>query len=141
MEEIKKILHEEKCSCVIKNKTEIRKFFRRGVIDIYELYRSEPVFLKDAIVADKIVGKGAAAIFSKGGINKIFTDVISEKALALFNENNVVVEYNVLVPNIINRNNTGICPLENLCGNESDSDKLILIVDQFMENVVYQKIK
>ena len=55
------LLHERKCSCVLRN-GEIYTFERRGVEDLYDLLREQPGLLLGADVADKVVGKGAAAL-------------------------------------------------------------------------------
>ena len=55
------LLHERKCSCVLRN-GEIYTFERRGVEDLYALLREQSGLLLGADVADKVVGKGAAAL-------------------------------------------------------------------------------
>ena len=62
MEEIKRILHEGNYSCVIKNAYGIHTYTQRGVADLYDLYTQKPEYLKDASIADKVIGKGAAAL-------------------------------------------------------------------------------
>ncbi len=116
MEDIIEMLHRGGYSCVMKNKEEIRTFNRRGVSDLYELYRTEPAFMRGAFVADKIIGKGAAALMVLGGIARVYTDVISIPALKLLRESGVEVSFEIEVPYIINRSGTGQCPLEAACG-------------------------
>ena len=67
MEELINLLHTGGYSCTIANKGEIRTFTQRGVADIYDLLTQEPEFLKGASIADKVVGKGAAALMILGG--------------------------------------------------------------------------
>lgn len=66
MENIIDILHKGGFSCVMKNREEIRTFTQRGVADLYDLYQTEPAFMKGASIADKIIGKGAAALMVLG---------------------------------------------------------------------------
>lgn len=61
MEELIDLLHSGGYSCVIANKGKVRTFTQRGVADLYDLLTQEPEFLKGAMIADKVVGKGAAA--------------------------------------------------------------------------------
>lgn len=77
MEELINLLHTGGYSCTIANKGEIRTFTQRGVADIYDLLTQEPEFLKGASIADKVVGKGAAALMILGGIKELYTDIIS----------------------------------------------------------------
>ena len=80
MEEIKRILHEGNYSCVIKNAYGIHTYTQRGVADLYDLYTQKPEYLKDASIADKVIGKGAAALMVLGDITNVYADVISTPA-------------------------------------------------------------
>lgn len=122
------LLFAEKCSCVIRNGDSVRIFRERGVADLYRLLHEEPALLRGAFVADKVVGKGAAALMVLGGVEAIFADVVSRPALELLAGAGIAVEYTVVVPNIVNRAGTGICPVEQLCeGAESAAECLPLI--------------
>ena len=71
MEELINLLHTGGYSCVIANEGKIRTFTQRGVADLYDLLTREPEFLKGALIADKVVGKGAAALMILGGIKAV----------------------------------------------------------------------
>lgn len=114
MEDLIQILHEGGHSLVVAN-GEIRTFDGRGISDIYKLFTNDPCFLEGAEIADKVVGKGAAALMIAGGIKSLYTDVISAPALQLLENSPVKVSYGILVDNIINRKGDGICPVETLC--------------------------
>lgn len=108
-------LHSEKCSLVIGKDDALFCYYERGVADLLNILQHDSVKLKDSVVADKVVGKGAAALMVIGGIKELYTDVISRPALDLLAEHGIVTGYGKLVPNIINRAGTGICPVETLC--------------------------
>lgn len=67
MESIIDILHKGGYSCVMKNREEVRTFTQRGVADLYDLYQADSAFMKGAAIADKVIGKGAAALMVLGG--------------------------------------------------------------------------
>ena len=120
MEEIKKILHEgEKGhSLVVKTASdEIFSFDGRGISDLMRLLNTSPDILKGAMLADKVVGKAAAALMILGGIKAIHADTISEPALQLFASaaKEIDVTYDNKVEYIINRTQTGWCPMEWAC--------------------------
>ena len=71
-------LDAEQCSCVIYNGGETRLFWERGVQDLYRLLKTEPDFLRGAFIADKVIGKAAAALMALGGVDEVFARVISE---------------------------------------------------------------
>ena len=93
MEKLINLLHTGGYSCTIANGGKIRTFTQRGVADLYDLLTQEPEFLKGALIADKVVGKGAAALMILGGIKELYTDIISTKALELFRKSDVKVDF------------------------------------------------
>ena len=68
--------------------------------------------LTGAFVADKVVGKAAAMMLVRGGAIEVYAAVISEPALEVFKAHNVLCLHGEVVPNIINHDKTGICPME-----------------------------
>lgn len=132
---LKERLERENCSCVIGKGEEVRSFNRRGVADLYDLLKEEPDFLRDASVADKVIGKGAAAILVNGSVKSVFSRVISESALDLFRRYDVEVSYDCCVPYIINRDKTGWCPLETRCKDIFDREELMNEVDAFVRMI------
>lgn len=68
--------------------------------------------LTGAFVADKVVGKAAAMLLVRGGAIEVYAEVISEPALEVFKNHKVLCLYSELVKNIVNRDKTGICPME-----------------------------
>lgn len=135
MEELISMLHTGGYSCVIANGEEIRTFTQRGVADLYDLLTMEPEFLKGAIIADKVVGKGAAALMILGEIKELYTDVISTKALDLFQKSGVKVDFKQEVPFIWNRNHTGWCPVETMCSEENSAENILPLIRDFLERM------
>ena len=78
------LLHSLQCSCIVANERTTFTFHERGVKDLHRLLRDEQQPLKGALIADKVVGKGAAALMIAGGAKWIYAKVISEAALSLF---------------------------------------------------------
>lgn len=114
-QEIINRLFAEQCSCIICNNHEIRLFHERGVKDIYRLLKEEPDFLNGSFIADKVIGKAAAALMILGGVKEVFAGVISRPALSLFQSHGIEPEYKIETEYIINRTRTGWCPLESRC--------------------------
>ena len=80
------LLHEGGYSCVIASRGETRTFTQRGVADLYTLYNNAPAFMQGAVIADKVVGKGAAALMILGGMAEVYNDVVSTPARRLFEQ-------------------------------------------------------
>ena len=132
MEELIRQLRREQCSCVIRQGSETRTFHRRGVADLYDLYCNEPEFLRNAEMADKVVGKGAAALMVAGGVKALYAETLSLPALTLLANAGICTRYGKLAPFILNRTKTGWCPLENLCQWESNPEELIRTIRRFV---------
>lgn len=139
MEELITLLHSGGYSCVIAKDENIRTFTQRGVADLYDLLTQEPDFLKGALIADKVVGRGAAALMILGGIKELHTDIISTNALDLFKESDVKVDFVQEVPFIWNRNHTGWCPVETMCSQEKSAENMLPLISGFLERMRGQK--
>lgn len=109
------LLHGGGHSLVVAKGEEVRTFDGRGIADLYALLCQEPAELAGVAVADKVVGKGAAALLVLGGVAEVYAAVISEPALALLREYGTSVTFGQRVPYISNRTQTGWCPVERLC--------------------------
>ena len=139
MEKIIDLLHSGGYSCVIGNGTEIRTFTQRGVADLYDLFRQDPSFMKGAGIADKVIGKAAAGLMVLGGIRQVYTDVISQPALALLCNANIEVSYVRLVPFIENRDKSGWCPLETACYGIESIQEIFRIIENFLSKIRMKK--
>lgn len=119
-----KILHDGGYSCVIAKGNEVRTFIRRGVADLYDLYNTDPGFMEGAAVADKVIGKGAAALLVLGKVKSVYTDVISAPALRLLHKAHIDADFIQEVPFIVNRDKTGYCPLESACSGIDNAEDM-----------------
>lgn len=128
-------LFAEKCSCVIRNGNDIRVFHDRGIKDLFRLLKEERAFLDGAFVADKVVGKGAAALMILGGVKEVYADIVSRPALALLNEARIRTDYTLVVAHIVNRTQTGICPVEQLCDGCATAQTCLPLIERFIEHM------
>lgn len=128
------LLHDHGCSCVIIPHCSPEPVIcrRRGIRDLFDIFTHSLALLRGAIIADKVVGKGAAAIMAAGGIAALHTPVISRGALDLLSREGIPVTYGDAVPNIINRAGTGICPVEQLCADAVTPAECIPLIAEFL---------
>ncbi|MFI3295407.1 MAG: DUF1893 domain-containing protein [Rikenellaceae bacterium] len=125
-------LHHGAHSLVVAQGSEFRCFDGRGVGDVYELSIGEPSFLRGSMLADKVIGVGAASIMILSGVREVYADVISQRALALLEREGVVVSHAQVVPYIINRLGDGQCPLESRCPEGMTLAQIKEQVDRFV---------
>jgi iron complex outermembrane receptor protein len=126
MKQLIDILHNEGLTLVIKSSDGyLHRFTQRGVKDLVSLVSERPEVLQGAIIADKAVGKAAAACMVVGGVRQVHADVMSEPALAMLQNHGVDAQYSQLVDHIINRTGTDWCPMERLSRDEDDPEVII----------------
>lgn len=135
MTDIIKILLNGGHSCVIRNGAATRSFDRRGVADLYALLTTDPGFLKGAEIADKVVGKAAAALMVLGGVGRVWAGTISEGALGLLRGAGIPVEGAHTVPYIKNRDGSGMCPMERLCLDEPSPEAILPRIENFLSSL------
>lgn len=128
------LLHRGDFSLVVMKEEFLRTFTRRGVADLYGLLREDPAFMAGALVADKVVGKGAAALMVLASVADVYADVISEPALDMLRANGVPVRFGQVVPFIENRDKTGHCPVETLCRDVVCAEEALPLIAAFLEN-------
>lgn len=114
MERLIRILKEGNHSLVVGG-AEVHTYDGRGVSDLFRLSTEDEAVLHGARIADKVVGKGAASIMALSGVREVYADVISAPALEMLQEAGIETTYGRLVPYIVNRERTGMCPLEKRC--------------------------
>lgn len=106
-------------------------FDGRGVSDLHRLLSEEPQTLRGASVADKVVGRAAAALMMLGGVAEVYTEIVSDLALCLPGDFAVKVTYDVSVPHILNRAGTAWCPLESVCRNCETAEQCLIEINKF----------
>jgi len=85
-----------------------------GIAPLLSVIESERPYLKDALVIDKVVGRAAALLICYGEARGVYATLLSEKALKVLHICEIGVEYDRLVPYILNRDSTDMCPFERL---------------------------
>ena len=113
---------------------EIIKFHNPGVKDLFELVETRSEALEGASVADRVIGRGAALLLALGHVGRVYAQIISEPAVLVLQDYDIEVEYDKRVPNIINRNGTDICPVENLTMAMTQPEKAFTVIKEFLIN-------
>ena len=113
---------------------EIVEFHNPGVKDLYALVSTRPHALDGACVADRVIGRGAALLLVLGKVERVYASLISSQAVEVFQEAGIRVDYDKMVPNIINRDGTDMCPVEKLTMNISDPEKAFVNIKEFLIN-------
>jgi hypothetical protein len=105
------LIKEETATCVVmKDHKIIKTISGQGIAPVIDLY--EQGVLKDAFVADKIIGKAAAMIMVLGGVKEVYGKVMSRAGKEYLESRGVKVSNGQCIDMISNRAGNGICPME-----------------------------
>ena len=125
LEIVKQKLYETKASLVVLYENgECKEYYQNRINDIKEILNKNKLALKNAVIADKVIGKVAGSILTVAGVKEIYADVISKYAIPVLEKNNVKYEYKNLTEYVQNNAKTGMCPMENKYKDEKDINKI-----------------
>lgn len=129
----KKYLLENNLSLVIvKNGKVVVQENDRGIKPLFISILEKKEEIDGGVLADKVIGKAAAMLSSKANIKHIYTKMISGSAVEVLKNNNISLEYDLKVPNILNRTKTGSCPVEKMAKDEENVEALIEEIKKFL---------
>lgn len=100
----------------------------RGVATLMRLLHERPALLRGATVADKVVGRAAAALLVLGGCRRLHTAVLSSAGEQMLRDSEVEYSYDTLTEAIINRRGDGICPMEQATADAKTAEEAYLIL-------------
>ncbi len=106
------MLNEQGLSLLVYSHGTLTTHDNRGVQDLVQLISDHPERLEGAIVADKVIGKAAAALMATGGVKEVHTNVICKAGKELLEGNGILVFATEEVPQILNRDRTTQCPID-----------------------------
>ena len=107
---------------------------KRGVAPLVEIIQSG-TDISGFSAADRVVGKAAAMLMLKAGVAKIYALTISESAERLLKSHGVQVSFKNRTTRIMNRDNTGTCPMETAVANTDDINTGTEIIIEKLKNM------
>lgn len=136
MKVAKKYLKEENLSLVVvKDGKLIFKSHDKGIKPMYTLATEILEDSKDSVIADRVIGKGAAMLCKHIGVKEIYGQLMSHTAMKVLKESNIEYTYDRSCPYIKNRDKTGICPIEKIALDTADIDILLEEINDFLDKI------
>jgi Domain of unknown function (DUF1893). len=118
MKQAKALLKQTEAVCVlVREDGTVLQSELSGVRPLLEWLGQGGCILTDACIADKVVGKAAALLMLHGGIGEVYAELLSDSAAVCLEHARVPFTYGEKVPCILNRDRTGMCPMEQRCLN------------------------
>lgn len=131
MNTLKDILHSKESSLVVRSQDGVvTTYDKKGVRDLVWLLDNEPERLRDAKVADKVIGKAAAGLMVQGAVGEVYADVMSRLALPLLDKANIPYSYGELVERIIIPKGDDRCPLEKIVSEATTAQEVETMLRQ-----------
>ncbi|MBR4072580.1 MAG: DUF1893 domain-containing protein [Clostridia bacterium] len=120
-------LKEGEYTCVLQKEDKVITSRVRGVSFLLDLLDSGNDY-EGFYAADKVVGKGAAYIYIKLKVKAVYALVMSEGAKSVLEKNGIIAFCDNCTKRIINRTNTGFCPIETAVGDIASPDEAIKVI-------------
>ena len=131
MQQLIEILRREKCSLVVKNHDIVTTYSKPGVRDLEYLLDHDPEMLHGATIADKVIGKAAAAMVVVGGVKELYAEVMSKRAIPFLEEAGIAYTYGTLVDTI--KEEGGRCQLEKITAPATTPEETVALLRAHFE--------
>lgn len=118
---------------VVKNGDVIFKGNDGGIKPLFNAVKELGDDMNQSCIADRVIGKAAAALCVAAGVTGIYTPVMSRAVVKLLVQNRIVYSTDLLVPGIMNQNKTDLCPLEKLTSHTENWEEILDIVNGFIK--------
>ena len=105
-------LNERGIGMLVCNEGVTTEYNAPGVQDLLRLTAQEPERLQGAVVADKRVGKAAASLQIEGGVNEVYTNLVSTPAREMLEKAGISLYAAEEIPLMVNMDGTDLCPME-----------------------------
>ena len=131
MQQLIEILRREKCSLVVKNHGIVTTYSKPGVRDLEYLLDHGPEMLHGATIADKVIGKAAAAMVVVGGVKELYAEVMSKKAIPFLEEAGIAYTCGTLVDTIKEEGDR--CQLEKITAPATTPEETVALLRAHFE--------
>ena len=131
MEQTRKILTAGGYTCVLRRGETVYTATERGVKPLVR-WLTEGVDARGFTAADKVVGRATAYLYVLLGVKEVWAAVMSEAAAEVLSRHGITASQDKLVPTIINRAGTGICPFEEAVLNIQTPEEALAAIRQKM---------
>ncbi len=137
---LKRLLARNDLACVVEKADQLIDYTGRGIAPLMDMIKEQQE-LKESILADRVIGKAAALLAVKIGFKAVYGIVMSERALPVLERAGIEYGYSELVPQIINRDKSGICPMEVTVADCDDYEEAYLLLNNKLKMMNLNEVK
>ena len=120
----------ENVTCTVIKDNKVYQSDLNGLRPLMNWLRNQPEVLEDSYVIDKIVGKASALLLTYGKVKKIHGITMSKAADEVLTQYGIEHTWDTLVDYIVNRTNTGMCPMERRVVDTDDPERAFRIFSE-----------
>ena len=120
---------------VVKNGECIYRSKKRGIYPLYTAVHDIKDKLNGASAADKVIGRGAAQLYAYAGIGSVYATLVSKGTREVFDEAGIEYPAQKYVPKIMNREKTGMCPVETISYESETIEELLEKIEGFLKRI------
>ena len=117
---------------VVKDGNILTRKQKGGIRPLFDAVSELGDEMEGSCVADKVMGKAAAALCVWGGVKGVYAPVMSRAARGLLANSGIIHSTHLLVPWILNKNQSDLCPLEKLAAETDNWKDIVDIVEKFI---------
>jgi hypothetical protein len=117
---------------IVKDGAVLRTGTRYGIGELIEAVDTLGDAAHGASLADKIAGKAVAMVARTAGFRAVYSPLASQAALDVLAVEHIPLEYDRLVPLILNKRNDGPCPMEKLTQPIQDPRQAVTALREFV---------
>ena len=117
---------------IVKDGAVLRTGTREGIGELIEAVDALGDAARGASLADKIVGKAVAMVARAAQIRAVYSPLASQAARDALAIEHIPLEYDRLVPLILNKRNDGPCPMERLTQPIHDPAQAVTALREFV---------
>lgn len=122
--EVKNILQNKFTCVIVCNSKRVYSSEQSGIRPLISAFDSG-IDMRGGIAYDKIVGKAAAFIYVALGVAEVHAEVMSVTGQEVLKKHGIVATAEVITEQIVNRQGTGICPMEQAVSNVSSVEQAV----------------
>lgn len=105
----------------------------KGIKPMYKLVKQMKDISKEAAIADKIIGRGAALLSTYLNISEVYGHVMSKEGIDVLKASGIKYSFDTVCDSIKNRDKTGLCPIEKLSLGIKDPKIFLSKLDKFFK--------
>lgn len=130
----KTLLNGEYTLVAVKDGKIIYRSTDKGIKPMFIFTRDLKRVAKNASVADRVIGEGAALLCSDLGLKEVYAGLISEGGMEVFDSKGINYSYDKSCEYIKNRDGSDYCPVEKISMDVKNKSQLVERLEVFLQN-------